>query len=418
MGTVYWRGNAASVAQVDTLTPVADNSATYTATIGSKTVTYTADSSTSVAEITAGLVAAWNASTEPEFQEITATDSTTHVTLTADTAGKPFTVSGSATGSGQLNQATTTANSGPNDWSVAKNWDTGAVPVDGDDVVIGPGSVSILYGLSQSGIDLTSLTISASYTGTIGLPDYNGRYREYRTTYLTLGTATTVDVGLGDGPGSGRIRLHLGTNAATVRVWRLGSSQDQGLPALQLQGSNASNALHVYQGTVGLAANPGETANFPTINVGFTNSQATDASIKGGAGLSAVTTVTQSGGVVDLTSNVTTWHLRGGEAWLRGTATLTTMNADEGTFYDASSGTLTTLNVGSDVVYDRSKDLRSKTVSNCYAGDGATILDPFKTITWTNGINLYRSGILSARRSKGVALDLGEHLRLTPGAYS
>lgn len=94
------------------------------------------------------------------------------------------------------------------------------------------------------------------------------------------------------------------------------------------------------------------------------------------------------------------------------------MNADEGTFYDASSGTITTLNVGSDVVYDRSKDLRSKTVSNCYAGDGATILDPFKTITWTNGINLYRAGILSARRSKGVALDLGEHIRITPAAYS
>lgn len=417
MATCIWLGNAKKVAQVDTLTPTASNSQTYSISINSKTISYTADSSATVAEITAGLVAAFSASQEKEFQEVTATDGTTVVYLTAAEAGVPFTATTAATGAGALASSTTTTSSGPNDWSVASNWSGAAVPVDADDVIIGAGDVSIYYGLSQSSIDLTSLTVYGGYTGQIGLPDYTGSYRQYRTTYLTLGTATTVDLGIYEGNGSPLIRLNVGTNASTIRVWRTGSASDRALPACQIRGSHASNALRIYSGSVGLAVSPGETANFPTITVGYLTSPASDASLRCGTGLSAVTTLTQTGGLVDISSNVTTWNLSDGEATHRGTATLTTLNQDGGVFYPLTTGTITTLAAGGDSVFDRSRGQGSQTVTNCTAVAGSKILDPNKTITWTNGIKLTRAGIQSGTRSNGVVLDLGENLTITPSAY-
>lgn len=53
-------------------------------------------------------------------------------------------------------------------WANTANWSGGAVPVDGDDVVIDSGSVSITTGMNQSGISLKSLNITRGYTGSIG----------------------------------------------------------------------------------------------------------------------------------------------------------------------------------------------------------------------------------------------------------
>lgn len=85
------RGDAASVAQVWTLTPASvEIGDTFRVTINGKIgVEYVATVAT-VANVTAGLTAAWNASVVAEFTEITATDSTSAVTLTANTAGTPF----------------------------------------------------------------------------------------------------------------------------------------------------------------------------------------------------------------------------------------------------------------------------------------------------------------------------------------
>lgn len=417
MATRIWLGNAARVAQVNTVTPTAVNSETYTITINGKSVSYTADASATVAEITAGLVAAFAACTEPEFQEITATDGTTLVTLTAKSAGTPFTQTSSATNTATLVTATTTASSGPNHWDAAANWSGGAVPVDADDVVIGAGTVSILYGLDQSAIDLASLTVHAAYTGQIGNPDYNSSYREYRPTALSLGTATVVSIGSGDGSGSPLIRLNTGTNATTVNVYRMASSAQQGLPALQLQGSNAANVLNACSGTIGLAVGPGETAQFPTITVGYETNQTSDVQLTAGIGCTLGGTITQSGGIVDVTTDVTTWTINSGEGTLRGSATLGTLNLDDGVLNYRSSGTLTTANVGSDGRLDFSRDQRSRTVTNCIASGTAQILNPYRTATFTNGILLNRTGIQSGTRTSGVVLDLGEHLKITPAAY-
>ena len=113
MANQVFRGDAPAVAQVDTLTPAnVEIGDVFTATINGKSITFTATVAT-VANVTAGIVAAWNVSTIQEFTEITATDSTTHITLMGDTAGVPFTVTSSSTGDGApadtFTQATSTA---------------------------------------------------------------------------------------------------------------------------------------------------------------------------------------------------------------------------------------------------------------------------------------------------------------------
>lgn len=412
MATRTWYGNAAKVAQVNTVTPTNVDEETYTITINGKSVTYTSGTSCTVAEIVTGLQAAFAASTEPEFQEITATDSATVVTLTAKTPGVPFTSSSSATNTATLITAVATASAGPNHWGTAANWSGGAVPVDADSVIIPPGSPAILYDLDQSSINLASLTIVAD--APIGNPDYNSTYREYRTTFLAFAECTVVNID----SGAGFIRLHVGdAGASTVNVYKMGSPTETGLPALQLQGSNASHVLNAYSGTIGLAIGAGESAQFPTIRAGYETSQTSDVQILAGSGCTLGGTITQSGGVVDVTTAVTTWSMSGGEGTIRGSGTVGTLNLDAGTFTYRSSGTTTTANVGSDGTLDFSRSQLARTVTNCVASGNAIILDPNKTVTWTNGIKLYHAGIQSGTRSNGIVLDVGEHVTITPSAY-
>ncbi len=410
MATCIWIGKAQSTAQVNTVTPASVTIGnTFTITINGKSVTVTATAAT-VANVTGLLTTAFNASEEPEFQEITATDSTTHVTLTADTAGVPFTSSsGSATGAGSAGHscvtATTTANVSPNDWSNATNWSGAAAPVDNDDVIISDSEVSILYGLAQSSVNLTSLTIRETFTGQIGLPDYTSTgYREYRDKVLIFDYVTTLNIEQGSSVSAGQIRLDTGTaGACTATIRGINTSPTIGSEALWLDGSNGSNVLNVLGGSVAVATGAGEVAQWPTIN-------ATDAAVRVGSG-STLGTINQSGGEVQTDSAVTTWTMvNGSQSSVRGAATITTLNADDGTMTVLSSGTITTLNVGNNASADFTKDNRARTVTNCTVIAGATVLDSTKSVTWTNGIDLYRCSLAD------ITLDLGTHFTITPSA--
>ena len=75
-----------------------------------------------MAEIVTGVVAAFAAITDGEFVELTEADSGTKlITITAGTAGKPFTQTSSATGLGALVTVTTTANLSKSDVNDADN---------------------------------------------------------------------------------------------------------------------------------------------------------------------------------------------------------------------------------------------------------------------------------------------------------
>ncbi len=389
MTTVRWRGDAPAVAQVSTVQVTAYAvGTTYLLTINGKSITTIAAGS--VNATATALAAAWNASSIPEFSEVTASATTDTVTLTADTAGKPFIVSKSVSGStGTMGSVTAvTASAGPNDWSTALNWSAGAVPVSTDDVYIENTSVDILYGLDQNAVTLTSLNIALSYTGKIGLPDYStsggSTYYEYRVKSLTI-SATACKIGYGDGQGSGRIRINLGSNASAVYVSGTGSSADQGIPALLIQGSHASNTLDATQGTIGLAIGVGETAQFPIIRIGSESSPSTDVTLISGSGVT-LGTIKQSGGNVTVASAVTTWTKTGGNSTQTDTATLGTLTQDgQATHFWQSSGTLTAGTIrGEQSVLDCSRDLRTRTATNLTVTGGAQLLDPFKTITFSN----------------------------------
>jgi hypothetical protein len=96
-------------------------------------VSFTAAAAT-VANVTAGLTAAWNASTNAAVATVTAADDTTHVTLTGDVTGFEFTLTGSTTDGGGANTQTL----------ILVNTIQGSGPDDGDfavrDLVVGDGS--------------------------------------------------------------------------------------------------------------------------------------------------------------------------------------------------------------------------------------------------------------------------------------
>ena len=413
MATLRFRGDAAAVAQVDTLTVGGTIEAgdKFSVTIGNKTITVSA-TTTVVATTATEIYTALAASTIDEFLEITwANPSDGVITATAVTAGVPFVLTaattesdGSAADAQTFSKASTTASAGPNHWDTAANWDTGAVPTTGDDVYIENSNVDILYGFAQTGVTLASLNIAASYTGRIGNPDYNGDYWEYRDKYLAI-KSTVVNIGKGPGSGSPRIKLDLSSAQTTVTVYSTGSAAEVGLEALLLKGTHASNAVYVYAGSVGIAVEAGQTSTVATLTIGYKDSPATDADVRLGSGVT-LTTVAKSGGKLEVNSNFVTLTQTEGETRVRGSATLTTANLDGGILWYESSGTLTTANVGGDATINFSRDMRSRTVTNSTLQKGAALIDPYKTVTFTNPFLLDRCAVAD------VALDLGQNLSL------
>jgi hypothetical protein len=326
MATRIWRGDAVAIAQVVHLTVSGTWAQNDTAsfTLNGKTFEVTIGTLVTTAQVATTLAEAWNGtaftdtsasvditgggSAIAEMAEITASTDGSDLILTADTAGKPFdnpTTAETTAGDGALGSwSTTTSSDGPNDWSTADNWDGDTVPVNSDDVIIPEGAVSILYGLDQSAVTLASLTIEQGFTGTIGLPEVTASgYDEYRDTYLRV-SATDLSIGEGNGNGSSRIKIDVGSNQTTANISNSGQVATAATPAILLKGSHASNAVNVLKGSVGIAALPGETATVATLRVGYLGNQESDSRVELGDGVT-LTNIEQSGGQLGVRSNTT-----------------------------------------------------------------------------------------------------------------
>lgn len=300
MSKPIWIGQAAAVAQVVTVTLTAyDATTTYKLTIGGVTVSTLGTGGTTTTTA-AALAAAWTASTHPYLVAVTASANSNVVTLTAATPGVPFTVASAVSGgTGTIGAAATaTANAGPNDWSTAANWSTGAVPVNGDDVVIRNTAVPILWGLAQSAVTPASLTIEQSDSAQIGLPYYaftsaagtvDISVQEYRATYLAIGAAV---VRIGENysstsqQGASLIKIDLGTTNAVVSAFNSGTPADN-LPPILLKMNNAAAKLNVYSpAAVGLCAElPADSGQVASVSVFGNTSGGGDALVYVGAGV-------------------------------------------------------------------------------------------------------------------------------------
>ena len=315
-----------------------------------------------------------------EFGELTAVAGATTVTLTATTAGKPmptFSVSKSSV-SGTVSIAHTTTATGPNFWDNAANW-TSAVPVTDDDVVIDR-PVSILYGLAQSGVTLSTLTISPRFDQTcaLGLPSRNPLgYEEWRATELAIG-ATTVTITTS----SGLIKINFGSVQTAVTVYSTGSTQDAGRNACQLRGSHAANVLNVLSYSSNAIADVGWAAN--------SEAGAVLATVRQDAGTVTIgqnvtlTTFTKNGGTAHVYCAGTTLS-NSGDTYLWSGA-WTTVISYGGTIFDLSAQTITTLTLNNSAVYNSDGNVAGKTITNCTMNDSTSIVDTAGRLMFTTPI--------------------------------
>lgn len=438
MATQKWIGTATDIKQVTTITITGTwaTSDTATVTINGNDVTVTIGTDTTTSNVATAIKEAINSDTQtgtmdhvfsptgggntiPEFREVTATVASNVVTLTADVAGKPFTVTTSestASTDGEVGTpSTTTAGTGKNHFDNADNWSTGSVPVDADDIYFDTGSVSCKYGLAQSAVTPTSITVTQGYTGQIGLPEVNTddtsySYAEYRDTYLQLGTSgdatdIQVSIGTGNGAGSSRIKLDTGSSQATINVRDTGLPIEQGVPSFLWKGTDSSNVLSVSKGDVGIAYYSGETATVATLRVGYTTNQQGDSEVTAGAG-TTLTTIVQSGGTLTTNSAFTTATVSGGTLH-HDAGTATTLYVSDGACVYRSEGTLTTCEVRNGGTLDLSRDLRARTITNLTVYSGGTYRDPADTATVTNGIDL------SGCNLDDVTMEIANHKTLT-----
>lgn len=376
MATTYWKPTAQDVAQVETVTigggpQIGD---VFNIEINNKTITFTATVATT-ANVVAGLVAAWNASEITEVAEITAADDDPDVVLTHDTAGVPFTVTVSKVGTGTIATATTTAATGRNHVDNADNWTEGSVPGAGDDVYADNTDVSMLWGLDGISGTLASFNIGASFTGDIGLPKENSAgFTEYRDDYLQI-NATVVKIGLEDGSGSGRIKLDLGSVQSTITIYNTGNSSEDGLAAVLIKGTHASNSLEVLDGTVMVAAYGGETATIKTLRISGGECVCGAGVTLNGAG----STIKVGDGELTLNTAFGTCRLFGGSTVMRGDGGASLLLDRDSTASYEGGGTITTVNLYSRL--DLSEDVTNRTFTTCVLHPGGEIDDPAETLT-------------------------------------
>lgn len=360
MANANWRHPAnTEVAQVETFTITADSTSntavwTFTLTLSdgtTETASYTEDGSPTTTEIATGLYNAWNASTKPNISRITAANpSAGVVTLTSDTAGRPFSVALADDDDGTHTQSTTTANVGNNDVGLAQNWSTDAVLTNTNDLIIEPGSVALKYTLDQSAVALADVKVMKGMTGDIG------RFEDGKFFYFRIDPDTF------DFRGGGSLSLFdIGSANIPVYVEGYGSASVDGRWPFVIKGSNITTATFA-KGKCAIAPFDADTATVATVVCGLLENPQSDVDLTVGSGVTMTTLNVAAGKCLLKCAGTTVNIYKGGVLTTEGTGAITTVNVYEGaTFYPKSTGTITTLNVWGTV--DFTRNLAAKTVT-------------------------------------------------------
>jgi hypothetical protein len=393
---IKYTGLAPLVAQVDTFTPAAvDIGDTFTLTITGydgrvAAITFTATVATA-ANVSAGLVAAWNASANPLCTPITAADLTGTLTLTADVAGVAFEVAGTSTG-GTLTRAATTPNSGPNDWRNTANW-AGYAGLPGgaatQNVFIE--DATILYGLDQSAIanTLSSLKIRGSRVGTNPADGCLPVYLKIKATAINLGEYFGPGVKVEQSP----ILIDTGTTASTITVHESGANSDSALPAVWIKANENTTKVIVRRGIVGVGFGDAETSSLASVDVLYKDNKSSDARVYIGSGVT-LPTLNLKGGVTILRSVVTTVNANAGSLQTEGSGAITTLNITAGaSVISNSTGTITTVNIYGTLDTLKSSATRTITTVNLFVGG---VFKRNTVLTVTNAIAFTEQVVLSA----------------------
>lgn len=393
MATVNYTGNAQFAIQVDTLTisgtPAVND--VISVTCNGKVISFTATTIV-VADLIAGLVAAFNSNAnleEPaiEFTEVTALAATaTTITFTSNNPGEPFTFTYAGTGgiSGSSG-TTTTAATGPWHANNVKNYDIGALPSANDTLVIPVGS-SIRYSLTS----LAAITLGFRILTDeqIGLPVLHssvgqvGSYFEYRARALQIKNGASLETLIECS--STLIVLDGTTLQATLRINATGTSQD-GKPVVTFIGTNASNVINAAKGSIATAFNSGEVATVATFNISYIDQQESDVTLIIGYG-TTWTTLNMVGGTVTTYVQGTTINKYGGTLTIMA-GTPTTINHYAGTI-DYRGGNCTTYKAYPNTINNFFAGPSSKTFTNTTIYEQAEWQDPMAVVIHTNTISV------------------------------
>lgn len=406
MATRVWLGTAANITQRDTITAAGTwaTGDTATVTINGNDLTVTVGSDVATTDIAQIISAAINATDRddsivndetrniggqeiPEFTEVTASYSGSVVTVEADAAGVPFTmtVSENTAGTGTITRASAAAATGAYHFDNADNWSGTTVPVSSDTIIFQNNDVDCLYEISQTSLASILLQIDASYTGSIGLPSWNANgYAEYRDRHLAMNFSAaerSVVIGDGSGGGSSRINIDADSSDPKIVIVSTGAASASSLGAVDIIGGGAAMDISVRAGYVSFAADSRdsvaiddlETDGSPRIIVGQTTTTLDGISMTGGTITLTNTPSSMTIGTVDMAAGTLT---------VNGKGACTTLNINGGTVNWNSNGTITTVNIGGTGTLDLSADQRSKAITNIERySDASRVIDPNKAVT-------------------------------------
>ena len=385
-----WTGASATIPQGDLVTI---NSATSTdtysfATGTGKTVTYTAGGSDTTATIAAGLFALCNASTEPDFTEITfAYVSGATFTATGPADGAPMANAVGGTGSSTL--TTPTAAVSPHDYSLAANWLSGTAPGSGDSVTFDGAYSTIPCKYNLGYADTTSLSSwkrLATFAGQgtmIGLPAWNpAGYEEFRQTYCQV-DSTSITIQQADSDATPCIKVQ-GTNASATTATIIGVGQggfggfSGSTPTdytIEIFGLPASSIVHGVNANIGIAVEAGQTCTVATLLLNNCTGLV-------GTGVT-LTTPTVNGGSVQINCSYTTLTINSGATVVVGGAATpgTSIIINSGTCQWQSTGALSATTIGSLGTLDMSVAPAVVAVGTITLLPGGTLNDPNQRLT-------------------------------------
>lgn len=387
---------------------------TITLTINAKAVTYTLVTGDSTTTAASGLAAAVSASTEPEFQQISPVSASgAVVTLVARDAGRFLTPTGagalsvSSAGGPTLTDAVLVIGKSPANGDDPVNFQGGVLPANNDTLTFQNGTSPMLFDLTYlAAFDIPALTVLPTYSGNgIGLPVFAAEgYREYRGGRAVLKSCPALQVELPAAAGVTSYRFDTGSTAACAL--RVEGTGNPGIGQEQVDwiGTHGSNSVEVLGAGVTIAPNFGETATLGAI-------KAVQGAVSAGIGVTMASASLEDSDM-DTRASVPTLNMNGGSSIVvRDAAVLGVVQIDGGTLRHAGSGDVTSLYIGSGGVADFGGSRDLITVTNVDVNEGGTLLDPYRRVTWTNGVGLPRTGLAN------VTLDLGTNFRINTANY-
>lgn len=291
---------------------------------------------------------------------------------------------------------------GDQSWSNTANWSGGAVPATGDNVYLLSGSSDINSGLAQSAVQLASLNVGSSFTGTVGVAGDSGASLQIGATVLRCFAAPSGS-GFLDG-GFSRFKIDFGTSTYTGIIQSMGDSQDAGRGALQIKGGSNTSSLYVTAGSVDVATVPGTTATLVLLEV-------SGGVVTTGSGLTCPT-VNQTAG--ETTGPAVIAQTSGGGSTLIFGGACTTLTQTGGTLYTLGAGLIATIKVGgSAVLGNRPASGNAHTTLTIDAGGSVDFSADPRPLLIANPVVMYKGASLSAFNKTQVQLAGPASLQLS-----